>query len=437
MSSRREFIENSLIGAGGMLFFLKSDALGKAVNAIENAGKSKVRLPLTEDENFWSQIQSAFDLDRSIIHLNSGGVSASPGDVHAAYKRYLDYSNQAPSYYMWRHIEPHIELVREKLSKVYGCDKEEIAITRNASESLEAIQFGMELKPGDEVIATTQAYGRMLTTWEQRVRRDGIVLKKVVIPTPLFNKEDYIESIREAITGKTKAIMVMHVINITGQITPVLDISRMAHEKGIPVICDGAHSFNHFPFTQKELECDFFGTSLHKWTYAPVGTGMLFIKKEWIPKIWSLMAAPEVMDNDIRKFEEIGTHPAASHNAIAEALAFNEIISVERKAKRLRYLHHLWVDRLKKYDNVKFMVNVEDDSQWCGIMTVDIDGVDVAKLANYLLKEHHIYLIPIVHDEFKCIRVTPNVYSLKSEIDYFGDVMESVARGEVDEVMAN
>jgi selenocysteine lyase/cysteine desulfurase len=227
----------------------------------------------------------------------------------------------------------------------------------------------------------------------------------------------------------------MHVINYTGQIVPVKEVSKMAHAHGIPVICDGAHSFNQFPFTVQDLECDFFGTSLHKWTYAPIGTGMLYVKKEKIKEIWPLMAAPEHMDDNIRKFEEIGTHPAANHNAIAEALAFNEGIGIDRKAARLQYLHLRWINRLRKYKNVTFMTNIDDLSQWCGLVNVYIKGVDVTKLVKYLLDKHKIYVIPILHEEFKGVRVTPNVYTLLSEIDLFADIMEKVARGEVIEVM--
>lgn len=337
---------------------------------------------------------------------------------------------------MWKHIEPNLEGVRTKLAECFGCDREEAAITRNTSESMENIQFGLNLISGDEVIATTQAYGRMLTTWDQRVRRDKIVLKKVQIPVPLMNPDDYVQCVVEAITPKTKVIMVMHVINITGQITPVKKVCRLAHERGIPVITDGAHSFSHFPFTWEDLECDFFGTSLHKWTYAPVGSGFLFVKREKIKDIWPLMAAPARMDNDIRKFESIGTHPAANFIAVAEALAFNEGIGIDRKAERLRYLNYRWINRLRKYDNVEFRTNINDPTQWCGIVNVNIKGVDNNKLVSYLMNKYRIFVIRIGNPECEGLRITPNVYTLLSEIDLFAKAMEKVARGEVREVMA-
>jgi len=435
MYSRRQFLERMVLGSAGAMVMLKAEALATVKETVSRVKPDLKPEELAKQEWFWSRIQSAFELDRSIIHLNSGGVSASPRTVHNALKRYLDYSNQAPSYYMWRHIQPNIEGVREKIANHFGCNREEVAITRNTSESMEIVQFGMDLEPGDEVIATTQAYGRMLKTWEQIERRNKIVLKKVRIPVPLMDPEDYIKSIEKAITPRTKAIMVMHVINLTGQITPVLGASRLAHSHGIPIICDGAHSFSHFPFKLKDLECDFFGTSLHKWTYAPVGTGFLYVKKTKIKDIWPLMAAPASMDENIRKFEEIGTHPAANYIAIAEALAFNEQIGVDRKAERLRYLNLRWINRLRDYENVKFRINIDDKSQWSGVVNVYIDGVDIGKLCSYLLSKYKIYVIGIGHEECKGIRVTPNVYTMPSEIDLFAEAMEKVARGEVKEVM--
>ena len=435
MHSRREFLTKFARGTGAALIFLKSDALARVASAVDSIKPDISPSHLSADENFWSQIQAAFEVDRSFINLNNGGVSPSPMKVQHALKEYLDYSNQGPSYKMWQHLEPNIELVREKLARTFECDKEEIAITRNASEALEIIQLGFNLEPGDEVLTTTQDYPRMLTTWDQYARRNKIKINKISYPVPLMDHKDFLNRFEEAITPKTKIILVSHVIFLTGQILPIKELSRIAHMRGIPVICDGAHSFSHFPFTIKDLECDFFGTSLHKWTCAPVGTGFLYVKKDLIPAVWPLMAAPAEMDNNIRKFEEIGTHPAANHNAIAEALSFNEGIGINRKAERFRFLHMRWISRLKKYNNVKFMTNIDDKNQWCGIVNVHIEGTDPSKIASFLMSAHKIFVVPILHDEFKGVRVTPNVYTLLSEIDYFADVMESIAKGEVSEVM--
>jgi selenocysteine lyase/cysteine desulfurase len=216
------------------------------------------------DEDFWFEVRHAFTIDRNIINLNNGGVSPAPRVVQQAMDRYLEMSNMAPVYYMWRLLDPQLESVRRLLAEDFGCDPEEIAITRNASESLEICQFGLDLKRGDEVITTNQDYPRMLTTWRQRELRDGIVVKQVKFPAPPPSLDDLAGRIEEAITPRTKAILVCHITNRTGQIFPIQKICRMGRERGIEVIVDGAHSYAQFPFKLADLDCDYFGTSLHK-----------------------------------------------------------------------------------------------------------------------------------------------------------------------------
>src|SRR4029077_14055934 len=225
--------------------------------------------------------------------------------------------------------EPRAESVRRDLANDFGCDLEEMAITRNASEANEIMIFGLDLKRGDEVVVTNQNYPRMITAWQQRERREGIVLKQVSFKVPPPSDSYLVEQFRAAITPRTKVIEVTHITNLTGQIMPVRQIVEMARPLGIEVFVDGAHAFAHFPFKRDDLDCDYYGTSLHKWLGAPVGTGFLYVRKSKIKSVWPLFAAPEEMDDDIRKFQEIGTHPAANHHAIGEAVAFNLGIGLE------------------------------------------------------------------------------------------------------------
>ncbi len=384
------------------------------------------------DEDFWITVQQAFSVDRTIINLNNGGVSPSPRTVQEALRKYTEQANSIPAYEMWRHQEPQVESVREGLAAIFDVDAEEIAITRNASESLETVQLGLHLERGDEVVTTTQDYPRMLTTWDQRERRDGIVVRRVKYPTPLMNRADAVDAIVKAITPKTKVIHVSHVVFLTGQIMPVREICKFARERGIITIVDGAHSFAHFPFTQKDLGCDVFGTSLHKWFLGPIGTGMLYVRKELIPKVWPLMAAPMEMDANIRKFEEIGTHPAAIHNALIESIAFHHAMGIERKAARLRELHAIWTERLAGMSSVRYLTNIRDDANQCGLRLVHIEGTDPGKLSAYLLDKHRIFTVAIGHDEFKGLRVAPSVYTTRSEMNRFAEAMAKVASGGVD-----
>jgi isopenicillin-N epimerase len=414
--TRRAFVAS--LAATAALPSFRGDALLRASElALPSGGASN-------DEDYWREVQRAFDLDRSIINLNNGGVSPSPTHVLDAMVRDLRFSNVAPVHHMWDVLEPRIEGVRRELAREFGCDTEELAITRNASESMETLILGLDLQRGDEVIVTTQNYPRMLTTWEQRARRDGIVLKRITFEVPPRSLRYVADRFRDAITPRTRVIEVPHITNLTGQIMPVREIVRLARPQGIEVLVDGAHSFAHFPFTRDELECDWFGTSLHKWLLAPIGTGFLYVRRARVGSLWPLMAAPESMTDNVRKFEEIGTHPAANHNAIAVALAFHRAIGAERKAARLRYLRDRWAKPLAKAsDRVRVLTPLDDPRQACGIGLLQLDGIEVPKMISHLWAKHRIIATPIMHDEFKGLRITPNVYTTPEEIDVFVDVV--------------
>jgi selenocysteine lyase/cysteine desulfurase len=399
-----------------------------AVSRVFAAGREAAGRPpedAARDEDFWREIQAAFTVNRAYVNLNNGGVCPSPRVVQEAVKRYQDLSNEAPVYTMWELLEPQVESVRRGLARAFGCDPEEMAIVRNASEGLETCQLGLDLKPGDEVLTTNQDYPRMLTTWRQRERRDGIVLRTFSFPVPPPSLDDLYRRFEQAITPRTRIIHVCHITNLTGQIFPVKRICALGRARGIEVIVDGAHAFGHFPFTHADLDCDYYGTSLHKWLFAPHGTGFLFVRRSKIKGLWPLMAAPVEMADDIRKFEEIGTHPAANHNAIAEALVFQEGIGLERKAARLRYLRDRWMRRLAANPRVRIHTSF-DPAMSCAIGCVGVEGVDTKALAKHLFDRHRIIVVPILHDEFQGLRVTPCVYTTLAEVDLFAEAMEKV-----------
>jgi len=400
-----------------------------AMSVIENSSKEDYKS--MNEIDLWHSIRTEFPMDRTMVNLNNGGVSPSPRSVMQALHSGLDYANQAPARNIWQQQEPGLERVRQGIASLFGVSNEEIAITRNASESLHHIQMGMSLAKGDEVLTTEHDYPRMLTAWEQRSRRDGIIIKKIPIAIPVTNPNDIVEAFKKNITKKTKVIHVSHVAFCSGQIFPVREICLLAKENGIECIVDGAHSFAHFPFTQKDLQCDYFGTSLHKWLYAPVGNGMLYIAKDKIPNIWPLMAAGIDLNDSIKKFEEIGTHPAALHNAVTEAIAFNERVGLERKAARLRALQMRWINVIKDDPRVSFMTNITDSTQWCGLMVFRFQGFDHAKIGEYLFNTHRIITTPIKYANIDGIRITPNIYISDSEIDYFAEILLSILRGQV------
>ncbi len=418
---RRTFLR-----AASGLAALQADSVSRARAATSSINHRKPE-EAARDEDYWREIQQAFTVDRNIINLNNGGVCPSPKIVQEAMQSQLEFSNMAPAYTMWTVLEPEIESVRTRLAGSFGCDPEELAITRNASEALEIAQLGLDLKSGDEVLTTDQDYPRMITTWQQRERRDGIKLSMISFPTPPPSMDDLYQRFERAITPRTRVIHFCHITNLTGQIFPVKKICQMARSRGIEAIVDGAHAYAQFPFKHDDLDCDYYGTSLHKWLLAPHGTGFLYVRKAKIEKLWPMMAAPASMNGNIRKFEEIGTHPAANHNAIAEALTFHESIGGERKAARLRYLRSLWTERLSRFPNVTIRTS-PDPEQSCGVVLVSVEGKKAPALADELWKQHRILVVAIVHKDFEGLRVTPNIYTTPREIDMFATAMEKLIR---------
>ena len=384
---------------------------------------------IAKDESYWREIQQGYTADRGLINLNNGGVSPSPTVVMNALKRHLDFSNTSPAYSMWRILEPQKETVRRRMARFFNCDPEEIAITRNASEGLQICQNGIDLKAGDEVLTTTQDYGRMIATFKQRECRDGIVMKQFKIPIPAENENEIVRLFEKNITPKTKMILMCHMINITGQILPVKKVVRMAKKYNIPVIVDGAHTFAHFDFNIDDLGCDYYATSLHKWLSAPFGTGMLYVRRDKIVDLWPMQAAwsSECKKDDIRKFEEIGTHPCPNKIAIGDALTFQQGIGSKNKEARLIYLRDRWAKRLLKNDRIRLHTSLKPGKS-CAIATVEIKGIDASAVAKELWDKYRIFVVAINHDEFAGCRVTPHVYTTIEEIDRFADAMEDIIK---------
>jgi selenocysteine lyase/cysteine desulfurase len=419
--NRRSFFE---LAAGTAVAAFENNAVARASAAVQGRTPEDV----AADEDYWAEIRNAFTIDRNIVNLNNGHVSPSPRVVQEAMRRYLEYSDMGPYHTMISVLERQAEAVRRRLAEAAGCDPEEMALTRNASESLENVQYGIDLKPGDEVLTTNQDYPRMLNTFRQRELREGIVLKAISFPVPPPGMDDLYQRFERAVTPKTRMILVCHITNRTGQIFPVKRICQMAHARNIPVMVDGAHAFSHFPFRISDLECDYYGVSLHKWTCAPVGTGFLYVRKSRIAGTWPLMACDPSQANDIRKFEEIGTHPAANHNAISEALVFNQNIGIERKAARLRYLRDRWANRLAQNPKCRIL-HSQDPEQSCGIGFLSFNGPDGSKMRDTLWSKYNILTAYMGHEEYGGLRITPHIYSTLRDIDLFSDAVEKEVKG--------
>jgi selenocysteine lyase/cysteine desulfurase len=372
---------------------------------------------LASEEDFWYYIQQSFTVSPGLINLNNGGVSPAPKSVQEAVKRFYDYCNEAPSYYMWRILDQGREPLRKNMAKMGGCDAEEIAINRNSSEGLETVIFGLQLKAGDEVVAAKQDYPNMVNAYRQREKRDGIKMVWINMELPSEDENYMVKQYVNAFTPKTKLVHITHIINWNGQILPVKKIAQEAHKRGIEVIVDGAHSFAHFDFKIPDLDCDYFASSLHKWLYAPIGSGMLYVKKEKIKNIYPLFAtSDDPLKDDIRKFENLGTRPFFIEQAIGNALEFHEMIGSERKEKRLHYLKNYWMEKVKDVPKVK--LNTSLHPKWgCAIGNVGIEGRKPGELDSYLFDKYKIHVVGIEWENIHGVRITPNVYTTTGNLD--------------------
>jgi len=435
MLDRRQFLGGIGLPAFAAGALLDPSRVAGALATLTAVADDRDPDQIAGDEDFWFEVCRAFTVDRSLVNLNNGGVSPAPAVVQEAMVRHLGFSHQAPAHTMWHVLEPQKEAVRERLARAWDVDAEEVALTRNASEGLQICQFGFDLEPGDEVLTSTQDYPRMVTTFEQRVRREGIRLVQVPLPVPCEDDDAVVRAFEERIGPRTRVLLMCHMINLTGQILPVRKVVAMARRHGVPVIVDGAHALAHFDFTLSDLDCDYYATSLHKWLHAPHGTGLLYVRRDKIEGLWPMMAAAEDAAADIRKFEEIGTHPAANTLAVAEALSFHEGVGGARKQARLVKLRDHWARPLVQHDRVRLHTSLRPGFA-CGIATVQVDGIDSGDLQRHLWRRHHILTTPIRHegegdDAFEGVRVSPSIYTTLPELDRFVDVMEDVLRNGV------
>jgi selenocysteine lyase/cysteine desulfurase len=407
---RRKFLGT---GLGFLAFANASFALEaeKRMARISNFSGGDV-----DNEDFWSWIRESYTVSPNLLNLNNGGVAPQPKVVQDAHIRYYQYSNEAPSYYMWQILDQGREPLRKKLADICGCDAEEVAINRNATEGLNTVIFGLDLKPGDEVVLTKQDYPNMMNAWKQREKRDGVKLVWLDLPLPMSNDDDIVKLYTSAFTSRTKIVHVTHLINWTGQILPIKRIADEAHKRNIEVIGDGAHTLAHFDFRVPDLGCDYFASSLHKWMSAPFGSGLLYIRKDKIRKVWALLSNNEPDGPDIRKFESLGTRSFASEMAIGAAADFHQVMGNKRKEDRLRFLKDYWVEQVRDLPGISFY-QPDHTIQSCAIANIAVKGKKPEEVSAELFNKHRIHTVAINWENIHGVRVTPNVYTNKKDLD--------------------
>ena len=426
MSDRRSFLKmTALAGA------FSANSLFRQAHAAEFVAASSTVDHLApgtvaQNEDYWSIIQRSYSVSTQIINLNNGGVSPSPIVVQQAVERYNQMTNEGPSYFMWQILDQGREPLRQKLANLAGTSPEEIAINRNSTEALNTIIYGLPLKAGDEVLGTRQDYPNMMNAYRQREARDGIVYKQISFDFPIEDVDTIVKAYEQAITPRTKLVHITHMVNWVGQLMPVQQIADMAHAHGCEVIVDGAHSFGLMDFKIPDLHCDYFGTSLHKFLSAPIGSGMMWVKRDKIAKIWPLTCFGDPRSPDIRKFEALGTRSFPIEQGIGEAINFHEGIGSKRKQERIFYLKNYWATRVREVPGVKLHTSL-DPKFSCAICGVSVDGVTSHELMTTLFDRYKIHTVGIDYEKIHCIRVTPHVYTTIGDLDKFVGAIGEIA----------
>lgn len=379
-----------------------------------------------QDEELWLRIQQAYTVSPNIINLNNGGVSPQPKIVQDAVDRYYHYSNEGPSYYMWRILDQGRESVRMKLAELAGCSPEEVAVNRNATEALDTIIFGLDLKQGDEVLLSKYDYPNMINAYKQRAKRNGIKLNWITLDLGMEEEDAIVQRYLEGTTPQTKVAHITQLVNWSGQIVPVKKICAEMKKQGIRTVVDAAHAFAHIDSNITDIGCDYYGTSLHKWLCAPFGTGMLYVKKEHVKDLWPLIPDHEPQRDDIRKFESLGTRSFAPEQAISQAVDFHNAIGADRKRARLYYLKNYWVQKVK--DHPMITINTPMSPQFsCALCNISIAGIDPVDLNNRLFKDYQIHASPVIWETLKGVRITPHVYTKLSDLDRLVNALLSYA----------
>jgi len=395
--------------------------IAPGLTTIENLIRKVSHLPSTEvakDEDFWASIRGGYKLKPDYINLENGYYCFLPEETLENLVKHVREVNYQGSYYMRTVQWDNKKAIAAKLANLGGCSPEELIITRNTTESLDMVIGGMDWKSGDEAVMAEQDYGAMLEMFKQVAKRYGVVNKIVSVPNHPSSDEEIVELYSKAITEKTKLLMVCHMVNITGHILPIRKICDMAHKKGVQVMVDGAHAFAHFQFALPDLDCDYYGSSLHKWLSAPLGAGMLYVKKGNAAKVWPLLAEGDKKDDDIYRLNHIGTHPVHTDLAIGDAVDFHQKIGGERKEARLRYLQNYWTSKVRNLPHV--IVNTPiDPKRSCGIANVGIKGMKPKELADTLMAKYEIYTVAIDGANVFGCRISPNLYTTPAELDVF------------------
>ncbi|MBI2516550.1 MAG: aminotransferase class V-fold PLP-dependent enzyme [Opitutae bacterium] len=383
---------------------------------------------LAHDDTFWTRVAAEFAKPADFVHLEYGFYHPVCRAVFEAEVAAMRQSQICAAHYKRNEMRADYEAARAELAQLVGAAPEEVAITRNASESMNIIIRGIPLAPGDEVVGAELDYGSMVEAWEQRVRQEGIALRAVELPFDPRSDDEIVQCFAAAITPRTRVLYITHLVHFTGHLLPVRRLCQLGRERGLLVVVDAAHSFAQVPFTPAEIDCDFLGASLHKWLAAPLGLGMLYVRRDRIAGLHPLFGDARLPAGDIRRLEHFGNRPDSAHIGLREAIRWHGAMGgAAVKRARLLALQRRWMEAARALPRLR-LLTPRDPARHGSLGTFAVDGLAPAAVAERLMREHRIYVNVIQGPRVAGVRVTPGLATTFAEIDQLVAALEALNR---------
>jgi selenocysteine lyase/cysteine desulfurase len=393
-----------------------------SLDALREAAKGDPKRKAADDA-LWTRVAGLYDLDPGFVQLNYGYYHPAMTPVLKAEVAALKKGNAQGSYYKGTRSEALREEARAAVAETAGVNVDETALLRSSSEAINTVIRGLRLLPGDEIVASTADYSALDQILAQRVRDDGIVVRRVEIPEDPDSPVTA-SSFEDLCTDRTRLIVVTHVLHVTGRILPALEVCRWARTQGIPVFVDAAHSFAQLDTAAIARETDFLCASLHKWLGAPVGNGLLVVRRNRLPELMPLFGDVAHPASDIRRLERLGNRPDAPFEGLLEAVRWHRALTTELKQARLAYLHDRWAEAVR---GPGVALKSPGRGKRAAIGLVSVEGITPAELARRLWEDDRLYTVPMKAAWGEALRIVPGLPTTAAQIDRLAAAVKRAA----------
>jgi len=393
------------------------------------------RFPSEDDPGYWNKIREMFPMPKDEAYLNTGTIGATPTPVLDAITGHLEEYSRSIAHVDWSDGGINIitgytghDSIRKKLGTLMNADYTELALIKNAHMGMNLMACGLDLKAGDEVIQTNMEHSGGRSGWDMLAKRNGLIIRQIEIKCPIPDPDYIISLVKKKINRKTRVIAIPHILSVPGDILPVKEICEIAREKGILTVIDGAQAIGQIPIDVKDLGCDAYFTSPHKWLLAPAGSGVLYIHKDLAPSVWTCMpsAAWDKHEDEGLRFTQRGTDNSAMMVGFEAAIDFHNMIGSKRITGRIKFLGDYLRKGLLSMDFIDIQSSVHPQMS-AGLTTYGIKGVSGKILQDEMWKRERLQPRAVGENQ-KYIRFSTHFYNSVDEIDRALQVAADLAR---------